>query len=159
MAHGDTRLIPIELQESMYPFRVEEFRLRQDSGGAGRWRGGLGFDKQYVLLAPAELWANFDRIGCPPWGVQGGKAGKSGQVRIFKNGNTEPELLYKTEGRLVEAGDRVRMSTGGGGGYGDAKTRPVELVAKDVIRGFVSRESAEKDYGVNVDAAGIMKRV
>src|SRR6478672_2070943 len=158
MAHGDTRLIPIELQESMYPFRVEEFRLRQDSGGAGRWRGGLGFDKQYVLLAPAELWANFDRIGCPPWGVQGGKAGKSGQVLIFKNGNTEPELLYKTEGRLVEAGDRVRMSTGGGGGYGDPKTRPVELVAKDVIRGFVSRESAEKDYGVNVDAAGIVKR-
>ena len=76
MAHGDTRLIPIELQESMYPFRVEEFRLRQDSGGAGKWRGGLGFEKQYVLLAPAELWANFDRIGCPPWGVQGAKEAK-----------------------------------------------------------------------------------
>ena len=46
----------------------------------------LGFDKQYVLLAPCELWANFDRIGCPPWGVQGAKAGKSGQVLIIKNG-------------------------------------------------------------------------
>ena len=42
-------------------------------GGAGKWRGGLGFEKQYVLLAPAELWANFDRIGCPPWGVQDAK--------------------------------------------------------------------------------------
>jgi N-methylhydantoinase B len=159
MAHGDTRLIPIELQESMYPFRVEEFRLRQDSGGAGKWRGGLGFDKQYVLLAPCELWANFDRIGCPPWGVQGAKEAKSGQVLIYKNGKQQPELLYKTENRPLEAGDRVRMSTGGGGGYGDPRERPVELVRRDVIRGFVSRESARDDYGVVIDADGKARRI
>jgi N-methylhydantoinase B len=158
MAHGDTRLIPIELQESMYPFRVEEICLRQDSGGPGRWRGGLGFDKQYVLLAPCELWANFDRIGCPPWGVQGGRAAKSGKVVIFKNGKSEPELLYKTEGHLLEAGDRVRMSTGGGGGYGDPQDRPVELVARDVTRGLVSRDSARDDYGVIIDEAGKARR-
>ncbi len=154
MAHGDTRLIPIELQESMYPFRVEEFRLRQDSGGAGKWRGGLGFEKQYVLLAPAELWANFDRIGCPPWGVQGAKEAKSGQVLIYQDGNSEPELLYKTENRSLRAGDRVRMATGGGGGYGDPCERPVELVQRDVVRGFVSPESARDDYGVIFDASG-----
>jgi N-methylhydantoinase B len=154
MAHGDTRLIPIELQESMYPFRVEEFRLRQDSGGAGKWRGGLGFEKQYVLLAPAELWANFDRIGCPPWGVQGAKEAKSGQVLIYQDGNSEPELLYKTENRPLRAGDRVRMATGGGGGYGDPRERPVELVQRDVVRGFVSVESARDDYGVVFDASG-----
>jgi N-methylhydantoinase B len=159
MAHGDTRLIPIELQESMYPFRVEEIRLRQDSGGPGRWRGGLGFEKQYILLAPCELWANFDRIGCPPWGVQGGKAGKSGKVVIFKNGKSGPELLYKTEGHPLEAGDRVLMSTGGGGGYGDPKDRRVELVARDVARGLVSRESARNDYGVIIDDAGKAWRV
>ena len=154
MAHGDTRLIPIELQEAMYPFRVEEFCLREDSGGAGKWRGGLGFEKQYVLLAPCGLWANFDRIGCPPWGVQGGKAGKSGQVLIYKNGALEPELLYKTEGCALQSGDRVRMSTGGGGGYGAPGERPIELVARDVRRGLVSRESARADYGVIIDAAG-----
>ena len=158
MAHGDTRLIPIELQESMYPFRVEEFRLRQDSGGAGKWRGGLGFDKQYVLLAPCELWANFDRIGCPPWGVQGAKQAKSGQVLILKNGAQEPELLYKTENRPLQAGDRVRMSTGGGGGYGDPRERPVELVERDVVRGFVSTDSARDDYGVVIDARGNARR-
>ena len=158
MAHGDTRLIPIELQESMYPFRVEEFRLRQDSGGAGKWRGGLGFDKQYVLLAPCELWANFDRIGCPPWGVQGAKQAKSGQVLIYKNGASEPELLYKTENRPLKAGDRVRMSTGGGGGYGDPRQRPVQLVARDVVRGFVSTDSAREDYGVVIDADGKARR-
>jgi N-methylhydantoinase B len=158
MAHGDTRLIPIELQESMYPFRVEEFRLRQDSGGAGKWRGGLGFEKQYVLLAPAELWANFDRIGCPPWGVQGAKEAKSGQVLIYKNGNAEPELLYKTENRPLDPGDRVRMATGGGGGYGDPRERLVELVWRDVVRGFVSLESARDDYGVVFDAGGKARR-
>ena len=154
MAHGDTRLIPIELQESMYPFRVEEFQLRQDSGGPGKWRGGLGFDKHYVLLAPCELWANFDRIGCPPWGVLGAKEAKSGQVLIYKNGNPKAELLYKTENRPLEAGDRVHMSTGGGGGYGDPRERPVDLVQRDVIRGFVSRESARGEYGVTIDADG-----
>ena len=73
---------------------------------------------------------------------------------IYKNGHPEPELLYKTENRPLQAGDRVRMSTGGGGGYGDPRERPVELVQRDVIRGFVSRESARDDYGVVIDADG-----
>jgi N-methylhydantoinase B len=158
MAHGDTRLIPIELQESMYPFRVEEFCLRQDSGGPGRWRGGLGFEKQYVLLAPCELWANFDRIGCAPWGVQGAMPAKSGEVLIFRSGRAKPELLYKTENLPLEPGDRVRMATGGGGGYGDPSHRPLELVERDVIRAFVSRESARDDYGVVFDADGTAYR-
>ncbi len=158
MAHGDTRLIPIELQEAMYPYRVEEFCLRQDSGGPGQWRGGLGFDKQYVLLAACELWANFDRIGCPPWGVMDGKSAKSGEVRIIHKGQTEARLLYKTENCPLQAGDRVRMSTGGGGGYGNPHDRPPELVAADVRRGFVSLESARADYGVTIDAAGNARR-
>jgi N-methylhydantoinase B len=158
MAHGDTRLIPIELQESMYPYRVEEFCLREDSGGPGKRRGGLGFEKQYVLLAPCELWANFDRIGCPPWGVQGGKAAKPGRVLIFKNGKPEPELLYKTENCPLQAGDRVRMCTGGGGGYGPPTERALELIERDVLRGFVSRESACNDYGVVFDANGTAGR-
>jgi N-methylhydantoinase B len=137
---------------------VEEFCLRQDSGGSGKWRGGLGFEKQYVLLAPCELWANFDRIGCPPWGVQGAKAAKPGHVLIFKNGKEEPDLIYKTENCPLQAGDRVRMCTAGGGGYGAAEDRPVELVERDVIRGLVSRESAREDYGVVFDGNGTARR-
>jgi N-methylhydantoinase B len=158
MAHGDTRLIPIELQESMYPYRVEEFCLRQDSGGPGLWRGGLGFEKQYVVLAECQLWANFDRVGCPPWGVQGATAAKPGHVLIYKAGMKEPERLYKTENYLLQPGDRVRMATGGGGGYGPPTERPVELVQRDVIRGFVSSEGARKDYGVVIEANGKARR-
>ena len=69
MAHGDTRIIPVELQESMYPYRVVEFGLREDSAGAGKFRGGLGFRKKYQLLGDADLQAMFDRVKYPPWGV------------------------------------------------------------------------------------------
>jgi N-methylhydantoinase B len=79
-------------------------------------------------------------------------------VLVFKNGRREPELLYKTENCPLQAGDRVRMSTGGGGGYGHPKERPAELVQRDVIRGFVSIESAHDDYGVVIDDDGRARR-
>ena len=77
---------------------------------------------------------------------------------IIKNGQQEAELLYKTENCPLQVGDRVRMSTGGGGGYGDPTTRPTSLVARDVIRGFVSIESARDDYRVVFDANGNARR-
>jgi N-methylhydantoinase B len=150
MAHGDTKIIPMELQESMYPYRYEELALRGDSGGAGRHRGGLGFRKRYRILAPCKLWTNFDRIECPPWGVRGGLSGKSGQVQVFRKGATEPEIVYKIDGMALDAGDIVIVESGGGGGYGDPRERPVDAVALDVRRGFVSEESALHDYGVRI---------
>jgi N-methylhydantoinase B len=159
MAHGDTRLIPVELQESMYPYRVEELSLRRDSGGPGTWRGGMGFEKQYFVLAPCKLWANFDRVGCPPWGVRGGKPAKPGHVLIFKNDASEPELLYKAENYPLNPGDRVRMATGGGGGYGPPAERAIELVQRDVVRGYVSPESARDDYGVVIESDGKARRL
>ena len=150
MAHGDTRIIPMELQETIYPYRYEELSLREDSSGPGRYRGGFGFRKQYRILAPCQLWTNFDRIHCLPWGVLGGMAGKSGQVSVYRNGATEPEIHYKTEGVPVEPGDLVLVEAGGGGGYGPPTDRPAGEVALDVRRGYVSEESALRDYGVSI---------
>ena len=74
MAHGDTRIIPLELQEATLPIRIEEFALRADSAGAGTFRGGLGLRKTYRILAPLRVQTNLDRTAFPPWGVQGGGA-------------------------------------------------------------------------------------
>jgi N-methylhydantoinase B len=149
MAHGDTRIIPVELQESMYPYRLEEFSLREDSAGAGRFRGGLGFRKRYRILAPCGLSVNFERIACPPWGVLGGGAAQPGRVRVYKAGASEPELVYKSEDYPLAAGDIVVVETGGGGGYGDPRERDKAAIALDVRRGYITADAARRDYGTD----------
>ncbi len=146
MAHGDTRIIPVELQESMYPYRISEFALREDSAGAGKFRGGLGFRKKYHLLGDAELQAMFDRVKYPPWGVYGGKEGKSGQIIVEKKSG-EREIIYKSKAYPLQAGDQITVETGGGGGYGPPRERPRESVERDVMRGYVSADIAVRDYG------------
>ena len=91
MAHGDTRIIPLELQESMQPFRIEEFSLREDSGGAGKFRGGLGFRKRYRMLEACSLNTNLERTKFPPWGVQGGKEAKPGRFTVVQGGDGKEE--------------------------------------------------------------------
>jgi N-methylhydantoinase B len=149
MAHGDTRIIPIELQESMYPYRIVEFSLREDSAGAGKFRGGLGFRKCYEILGPCNLQAMFDRVKWPPWGVQGGKEAKPGQITVVKKSG-EREIIYKSKAYPLEPGDMIIVETGGGGGYGAPSKRPRELVERDLRRGYVSLDGMERDYGIKL---------
>lgn len=149
MAHGDSRIIPIELQETMYPFRIEEMSLWQDSGGPGTFRGGLGIRKVYRMLEPCNLRVDFDRRHCPPWGVQGGKAAPGGWVTVAKPSG-ERKQLFKTKGYAVAPGDVVTMEVGGGGGYGSPEQRSRELVRHDVRAGYVSAEAAEAEYGLDI---------
>jgi N-methylhydantoinase B len=158
MAHGDTRLIPIELQEALYPIRIEEMTLRPDSGGPGKFRGGIGYKKRYLVLAPCELFANFDRVACPPWGVQGGEAGQPGCVRVTRKQSGAVETLFKAESHALEPGDIIEVETGGGGGYGPPRERAVELVQRDLRRGYISRGSAERDFAVIVGDDGTVHR-
>ena len=151
MAHGDTRTIPIELQETIYPFRVEEMSLWQDSGGPGEFRGGLGIRKVYRVLEPCNLRVDFDRRHCPPWGVQGGKAAPGGWVTVEKPSG-ERTRLFKTKGFPVAPGDIVIMEVGGGGGYGPPHERPRDVVRHDVLAGYISAEAAASEYGLNIDA-------
>ena len=149
MAHGDTRLIPMELQETLLPFRVESLELRQDSGGAGKFRGGLGFRKRYVIIYPCLVTTNVDRTRDPPWGVQGGKAGQPGCVTVYK-AEGGSEIISKVRNYPVNPGDVVVLETGGGGGWGPPSQRAREAIARDVARGYVSHEAAERDYGVKL---------
>ena len=147
--HGDTRLIPVEVQEATYPIIIDKFELRADSGGAGQYRGGLGLARDYQVLADCTLFTTFDRTLCPPWGLNGGGPALPGSVVIESpDGSTRPSLK---EAMSVKAGERVRITTGGGGGYGKPELRPAERVREDVIRGYVSVEAAQSAYGVVLD--------
>lgn len=150
MAHGDTRTIPIELQESIYPFCVEQMSLWQDSGGPGTFRGGLGLRKVYRVLEPCNLRVDFDRRHCPPWGVQGGKAAPAGCVTVVKPSG-DSKRIFKTKAHPVVPGDIVVMEVGGGGGYGPPQRRPRDLVRQDVLRGYVSVDAAAADYGLTIE--------
>ena len=158
MAHGDTRIIPIELQETALPFRIEEFSLREDSGGAGKHRGGMGFRKVYRILEPCQLQTNLDRTKHPPWGVMGGDDGKPGRFTMQPAGADKADVIGKERSRSLKAGDLFTVETGGGGGYGNPRERAVELIQRDVDRGYVSREAAIRDYGVKIDAEGRVSR-
>ena len=150
MAHGDTRIIPVELQESMYPYRIVEFGLRENSGGPGRFRGGLGYRKRYEILGHCDLQAMFDRVKYPPWGVHGGKAGQSGQITVIKKSGDQ-EILYKSKAYPLEPGDSIIVETGGGGGYGRPHERGRELLERDLRRGYVSTDAARRDYGIAIE--------
>jgi N-methylhydantoinase B len=149
MAHGDTRLIPMELQETLLPFRVESLELRPDSGGPGKFRGGLGFRKKYVITYPCLLTTNVDRTRDPPWGVQGGQAGQPGCVTVYKAAGGS-EVISKVRNYPLKAGDVVVLETGGGGGWGVPAARSREAIERDIARGYVTREAVERDYGAKL---------
>ena len=158
MAHGDTRIIPLELQESLMPFRIEEFSLREDSAGAGKFRGGLGFRKRYRILRSCLLGTNLDRTKFPPWGVQGGKEAKPGRFMLMKTGSNTEQSVEKESAYRLEPGDLVSVETGGGGGYGPPSERPLDLIQRDLDGGYVTPAAAERDYGVRIDADGKARR-
>jgi N-methylhydantoinase B len=154
MAHGDTRLIPLELQERLLPIRIESISLRADSGGPGKFRGGLGFQKRYTVLEPCFLQTNLDRTRHPAWGVLGGGEARPGRVVVENEAIGKCEHVHKGRGYPLSAGDTVILETGGGGGYGPANERDLTAVQRDLDLGYVTPEAAAADYGVTVDKQG-----
>ena len=148
--HGDTRVIPTEVLEASYPVRIDAFELRADSGGAGEFRGGLGLTKRYTVLEDLTVSTGFERSQCAPWGVLGGGDGDASRVIIEAPGK-DPEIVLKDE-RPVGAGGRVIVETGGGGGFGDPAARSKDAIIADIRNGYISREAAEKLYGVLSDS-------
>ncbi|WP_032406911.1 hydantoinase B/oxoprolinase family protein [Rhodococcoides fascians] len=144
----DSRNLPTEFTESRFPFIVEKLGLAKDSGGAGRYRGGLGYEKHIRMLKDAHFMSIADRSILACWGVKGGKAGGSFSVTLNPGQPNEREFDALTDAEPILAGDTIRIRTTGGGGWGDPLERPIESVEQDVLWGKVSREFAATDYGV-----------
>jgi N-methylhydantoinase B len=149
VCQGDVRNTPVELQETKYPFMVVEHALREDSGGAGQFRGGLGVTLRYRCLRSCKANINFDRTLTPPWGLHGGQAAGVNEGRIHRRDGTTLVVNKGTEIE-IEAGDEISFLTAGGGGYGDPRMRDRQAVARDVALGLVSPDKALQDYGMSL---------
>ena len=140
--------VPAEAIEMESPVRVVKWAIWEDSGGAGRWRGGCGTEKVFELTA-GEAGANYrgERHTTHAWGAAGGRGAPFSQGEVRRAGGGTERLPSKTMVHLG-AGDRLRVCLSGGGGYGDPFTRPAGDVARDVRDHRVSREAARELYGV-----------
>ena len=155
----DSRNLPTEFTESRFPFLVERLGLAVDSGGAGRYRGGLGYEKHVRMLRDAHFMSIADRSILACWGVKGGRAGASFQVTVDPGGPREREVDALADAEPVQAGEVIRIRTTGGGGWGDPLDRPVAEVVQDVEWGKVSVEGARRDYGVVLTFDGTLATV
>ncbi|MCR4404923.1 MAG: hydantoinase B/oxoprolinase family protein [Candidatus Acetothermia bacterium] len=149
---GDTYNVPAEVAEVRYPWRVERFELIQDSGGPGKFRGGLGVRRDYRIIGhKAGLTVTTDRVNyTPPWGLFGGKEAKTNITVVYRRDGRE-ERWRKVSNLPLEPDDVVSFQTGGGGGYGSPLERDPQLVLQDVINGYVSLAAAKAEYGVVLD--------
>ncbi|MCU0613427.1 MAG: hydantoinase B/oxoprolinase family protein, partial [Candidatus Eisenbacteria bacterium] len=152
---SNTENAPVEEMEINYPVRVLRYGLIPDSAGAGKWRGGLGIvrDYQFPSAEAISVTVFSDRAKFPPWGLFGGKDACPARFFLRRTGQSPQALRSKC---LIDVGadDVVSFETPGGGGYGDPLERDPGLVARDVRLGKVSREHAERDYGVVLDGNG-----
>ncbi len=147
---GASQNIPSEIIESTFPLFVEKVDLIKDSGGPGKYRGGVGSRLYLRTLAPAVFYSFIENSTTPHWGFNGGRPGLKNYVSIQSRVKCDYELV-KTSGESLETGDRVQVTAGGGGGYGSPLERDIEKVRLDVLNGYVSVDSAIRDYGVFIN--------
>ena len=155
--NGNCRVMPVEVFETRYPWLTETYRLRADSGGPGRMRGGLGTEKVYRCLE-GEITASqlTDRHHHQAYGLEGGAPGASGMTWFQGNENAQWQTMVEAFGKRSTSkwsnvrfgpGDRVRIETPGGGGFGNPRDRNPAQIDDDVRDGFISPQAAREHYG------------
>jgi N-methylhydantoinase B len=148
--NGDNANVPCEVMENRYPLRVERYELVPDSGGAGRFRGGLGVRIDYRVLSDgATISASLDRYAIAPPGLDGGANGGLSGLYVIDDSQERP--AHKCAGLAVREGAVVSHRTGGGGGYGDPRDRDPDRLKNDVADGYVSQAAARDLYGQDVN--------
>ena len=153
---GISKAPPVEIMEQAFPVLYHRYALREGSGGAGAQRGGFGLDYEVELRrgsATASFVMDHGRTG--PLGALGGADGAVNEVTVWQNSAPYTPLhLSKEQNIPLQPGDRVRVKTPGGGGYGDPFTRAPDLVAEDVRLGRYTTDQAHDLFGVVLDDLG-----
>ena len=154
---GETFIIPVEVCEFRYPVRVEQYALNP-SVGAGEFIGGHGLFRDYrILNSNAELTTMASRFKNPPWGFAGGKDGSRNEVQVHRaSGEMESRATWSHA--PLAKGDLVRFVSGGGGGYGNPRNRPVEKVMNDWKDQYITLEEAREEFGVLTDEGNEWRR-
>lgn len=148
--NGSVKDVPLEVAETKYAVYMRRYAFRIDSGGPGKWRGGNGVERQYVIEADeASLSLWFDRSVTPAWGLLDGHSGRPPEV-IVNEGHPDERSQLKVNAMKLVAGDVVTTRTGGGGGYGDPRERDRALIEQDVRNRHVSIEAAREVFGLDV---------
>jgi N-methylhydantoinase B len=146
--HSNTRIASIEIVETEFPVRAREFRLLADSGGAGRFRGGLGFVREYEILAEeARFSVRAGKHLKPARGVEGGGDGRPGACIVNPGTERERALPSRYADLRLLRGDVVRLETPGGGGFGRLEEREAALIERDLVEGFVTPEGMRRSQG------------
>jgi N-methylhydantoinase B len=146
---SNCKTAPIEIIESEFPARVERFEMLQDSGGAGEWRGGLGFVRDYRILTDEVRFSmRTDKHAIEPFGSAEGLTGAKGACVVNADATTAKQLPSRFGDHRLQRDDTIRVERPGGGGLGDPLKRPADKVVEDVRQGYVSTLRARTDYGV-----------
>jgi N-methylhydantoinase B/oxoprolinase/acetone carboxylase alpha subunit len=155
---ANSRSESMEVWEKRYPVFYERLEVIRDSGGPGKYRGGLGMLRIFRLLSDTFITMNSDRNVIPAPGVFGGQPGMTNRLTVIREGveRTVRERFdlpspSKFTNIFLRKGDLLAFRLGGGGGYGDPLERAIDKVERDVLNGWVSIERARDDYGVVVD--------
>lgn len=154
------RVQEIEVLERVYPIRFLRFAIREGSAGAGRQRGGFGAVLEVEMLNDARASFLGDRGKFPPRGFHGGLPAMECRVEVLDDKRVvyAPAHVTKDQDVPVRRGQRIRLSTPGGGGYGKPYERSAEAVARDVARGYIAGDFAERVHGVILNDTGGVDR-
>lgn len=142
--------IPIEVLENKAPVEITRLELRQDSGGAGKYRGGLGIRRDFRFTHEIGALSIIQKTETSGWGIDGGRPGKRNAVVLYPG--TDREIRTGMMRNRFNPGEVLSNQSAGGGGYGDPYERDPDKVREDVIDGYVSQEAAREEYGVVINS-------
>ncbi len=150
---GDCRVTPLEIIEAEFPMRMRRFELIRDSGGPGRFRGGLAYVREYeVLEEEARFSLRSDKHVVSAWGLEGGLPGRVGAVIVNPGTPGEKRLPSRFGDFILKPGDILRIERAGGGGFGDPRERERVMIREDLLNGYISPEQAREVYGLSEES-------